>query len=156
MDTPLDLGSANPSFILGKNGLIFLHLLSTSFDFVSLFSFLSRFSFCQSWALGTLKVMTISVPITAHFLKSNDDNDTRYRFLILFKQKNILLFFRKILPYSILRRTYTSSKYIRSGDAMLLNRFFTKRVAKMSSFCMTQKFFRSPNGFRTDLLDYRS
>ena len=54
----------------------------------------------QSWALGTLKVTTISVPILCQrstvgtdngtFLKSNDDVVTRYRFSVLEKRKFFL------------------------------------------------------------------
>ena len=61
--------------------------------------------YSQSWTLGTLKVTMISipifckkvttVPITAHFLKSDDYNDARYRFSILFKRKSFLVFFQQ-------------------------------------------------------------
>ena len=72
-----------------------------------------------------------TVLITVHFLKSNDDNDTRYRFSIVFK--NLTFFQQSCGLDSPLPIPRTSNEYIRSKDAMFLNCFFMKRVAKMLS-----------------------
>ena len=46
-----------------------------------------------------LQKKTTKVTITVPCLKSNDDNDTRFRILVLFRQKIFLAFFSKILRF---------------------------------------------------------